>query len=700
MSAEPDVSAVPRVTARTTYRVAVDVGGTFVDAVALDERTGAVTVAKARTTPRDPAAGVLAALDGLGVPLAAVTRLTHGTTLGLNAVLQRRGARCGLITTAGFEDVLHIGRGDVPFREMYNLSYVRPEPLVPRRRIHGVAGRLDHTGAEVEPLDEAAVAQAARRLVEEHHVGSIALCFLHSYAEPAHELRAEQIIRALYPDVSVSVSAKVARMYREYERTSSTVMAAYIAPILDSYLSLLERELRARDFTGAFWIMRSGGGAMTAQSVRDEPLTTVFSGPAGGIAGTVHLSQALGRDQMLSFDVGGTSLDTCVIDGGTAATAYEARLTDLPIMTPVFDLRTIGAGGGSVAWLDDGLLRVGPQSAGAEPGPACYDTGGVDPTVTDAAVALGYLSPEEFVVGGMTLSADAADRAIGSVVAEPLGLDVTAGAAGIFKMVAVRTVDAIHELTVERGTDPRDFSLVAFGGAGPLLASLVMQETELAEVVVPVAPGAYSAWGMLMADLELDLARSAVQPLSDDALRATEPAFAEMIAEAGALLGAQDVAEADRAVERRVELRYRFQEHALSVPVYPGVRGAQVRELFDAVHEETFGHRLPNDIEIVTLRVHAVGAGSKPELGEAAVATAVCEPVGHREAYDYVTAAMRRFAVFRRGRLGAGAVVPGPAIVLDETCNIIVPSDSVARVDRFGNVVINLRRGSEDEAVA
>ncbi|MTD17175.1 hydantoinase/oxoprolinase family protein [Nakamurella sp. YIM 132087] len=670
------------------YRVAVDVGGTFVDAVAVDTATGETFVAKARTTPRDPATGVIDALRRLGVPIERVVRLVHGTTLGLNAILERRGATTGLITNAGFEDILHIGRGDVPFQHMYDLQFVRHAPLIPRRRIKGVGGRLDHLGNELAPLDEAAVEAAVTELVEQQQVTSIAVTYLHGYANPAHEERTEDIVRSLYPGLSVSVSHKVARMYREYERTSSTVLAAYIRPILDSYLSRLEAELAAMGFRGAFWIMRSAGGAMTAESVRDEPLTTVFSGPAGGIAGTVHLSEMIGRDDLLSFDVGGTSLDACVITGGAASTAYEASLTDLPMLTPVFDLRTIGAGGGSIAYMDDGMLRVGPRSAGAEPGPACYQRGGTEPTVTDTAVALGYLSPDEFVVGDMKISTEAAVEAVRSKVAEPLGMPVLEAAAGVFRMVAIHTVGAVNEITIERGLDPRAFSLVAFGGAGPLMGALVMQEMNLAEVVVPVAPGAYSAWGMLMTDLEQDVSRSSIRPLTDEAVAEIAEPLTEMTGEVAKSLAAQGVSEDAAEVERRIDLRYRYQEHTLSVPVHEHSTTASIREEFDRVHQERYGHRLPNDIEIVTLRAHGVGRGNSPATATLAPAAGPAVPLGRRQAWDHGSGALVEFELHRRTDLGAGLEINGPALIFDSTCNVVVPVGTVARTDTSGNIRI------------
>ena len=435
--------------------------------MALDESTGQVRVHKTSNTPDDPAAGVVEAVLGLPVPLDEVTVFMHGTTLGLNAVLQRRGAATGLITNAGFRDVLEIGRGDVPERQMYDLQGVRPRPLISRRHIATVTGRIDARGAVAVALDEAEARQAAQYLVTDCGLQSLAVCFLHSYANPGHELRVREIIKDEFPQVPVTLSVDVAREYREYERTSSTVIAAYIRPLIDRYLEKLESELRRRGFRGSFWVMRSACGAMSASFAREAPLASLFSGPAGGIAATSYIAAQSGQGHLISFDVGGTSLDSCVIHAGGPAQAYEAKLEHMPMLGPVFDLRTIGAGGGSIAHVDDGFLKVGPESAGAVPGPSCYLRGGSDATLTDAAAALGYLRPQNFLAGRMEISVPAARKALTDNLAGQLGLGIDQTAAGIFRVAVSRTVGALREITIERGLDPRDFHLVAFGGCRP-----------------------------------------------------------------------------------------------------------------------------------------------------------------------------------------------------------------------------------------
>ena len=447
-----------------SLRLAVDIGGTFVDAIELDTETGEFRFRKASTTPRNPSDGVLDAIAGLETPLARAALFTHGTTLGLNAVLERRGARVGIIANEGFRDIFLIGRANVPDAHMYDFQYARPEPLVHRRSIAGVKGRLDYRGRVVDELDETGVVDAARRLIEEDKVEAIAICFLFSFIDPSHERRAQALIREAWPETRVSISSDIAREHREYERTSTTVVDAYIRPIFERYIDELESRLRERTFDGHFLVMRSGGGAMTAAKAKRSPTNTVLSGPAGGIAGGASLARALDRRDLITFDVGGTSLDVCMIENGRAAAAFEAALENHPLLIPIYDIRTIGAGGGSIAWLDAGLLNVGPKSAGAEPGPICYGRGGTHPTVTDACLVLGYIDPGGFLGGTMPLDQEGAWNGIRSAVAEPMSVTAEVAAAGMLDVLMARTVGAVRQITVERGAirgRPRSSPLAA-----------------------------------------------------------------------------------------------------------------------------------------------------------------------------------------------------------------------------------------------
>ncbi|GID28648.1 hydantoinase/oxoprolinase family protein [Paractinoplanes brasiliensis] len=672
-----------------SIRLAVDIGGTFVDAMELDTRTGKVRFRKASTTPAHPAEGVLNAIAALGTDLSEVELFIHGTTLGLNAVLERRGGNTGIITNDGFRDIFLIGRGNVPTAHMYDFRYQRPESLVQRRFTAGVTGRLDYKGNVVDELDPDSVRAAARELVENQGVTSIAICFLHSFLDPAHEREAARIIREAHPGVSLSLSTDIVREYREYERTSTTVLEAYIRPIFERYVDELEKGLTDRGFAGRFLIMRSGGGSMTGTVAKTSPTHTVLSGPAGGIVGAAYLAAELGRDNMLTFDIGGTSLDACVIEKGNPVAAYEAQLEHFPLLIPTYDIRTIGAGGGSIAWLDRGLLKVGPQSAGAAPGPVCYGRGGTQPTVTDAAVVLGFVDPERFLAGTMGLADEAARDAIREQLAEPLNLPVADAAAGIFDVLLARTVGAVRQITVERGHDPRVFSLLAFGGAGPLLAPLLAREMGIGEVLVPFAPSGFSAWGMLSADIVNDFSRTVMTTLDGADLAQLEPLFSETEAEALASLAAQGVPDGEGVLERQFELRYLGQEHSLMVTVGSTLDADAVRKAFDELHHARYGHTMSNALQILNLRVRGIGRTSRPELPLVEPGGAAT-PRTHREAFDFGTRAVVPFAVYDRADLRAGNGFAGPALIDEGTSTTVVPSGQNVTVDEHGYLRVTL----------
>jgi N-methylhydantoinase A len=671
------------------FQISVDIGGTFVDAMELDQRTQRVRFRKASTTPAEPWRGVLDAVDALGTDLSQVGLFIHGTTLGLNAVLERRGGATGIITNDGMRDIFLIGRGNIPASHMYDFTYERPPSLVERRHTIGVRGRLDHRGHEIEALDEDGVRAAAAHLVA-LGVGSIAVCFMHSYRDPTHEQRAAAIIRDAHPDVTVSTSTSIVREYREYERTATTVLDAYIRPIFERYVTDLERELADRGFAGRFLIMRSGGGSMTADAARRSPTNTVLSGPAGGIIGGCHLANVLGRDDVVTVDIGGTSLDACVIEGGSAASAFEAQLEHYPLLIPIYDIRTIGAGGGSIAWLDGGLLKVGPRSAGADPGPVCYGRGGIEPTVTDAAVCLGYVDPESFLSGAMRLADEAAREAVRKRLAEPLGTSVEHAAASVFDVLVARTVGAVRQITVERGHDPRTFSLMAFGGAGPLVAPLLAREMGIGEVIVPADPSGFSAWGMLGADVVEDASRTLMALLDDLDGARLDAVFAELEATAAESVLDQGVAAADVVSERRIELRYLGQEHALAVAVGSTFDFGDLRTAFEDLHLARYGHAMDNRLQVVNVRVRALGRATRPVLPELEPGDgdASRARTGTRRAFDFGDRAMADFAVFDRTLLAPGDVLAGPALVDEGTSTTVVSSGQRVHVEGHGYLLV------------
>jgi len=673
-------------------KVAVDIGGTFVDAISYDTISGEISLYKVSTTPAEPARGVLDGINGLvaqtGSTIADIESFAHGTTLGLNAILQRNGADVGIIANEGFSDLLEIARAAIPTVHMYNFSFQRPAPLVPRRHRLGVAGRMNAQGVELTPLDEPGVLEAGRVLVEEKGLKSLAICFLHSYANPAHEERAGEILREAFPDIQVSISADLVREYREYERTSTVVLDAYIRPVLHDYIGSLESRLADGGLTTPLHIMRSGGGAMTAELAKHAPLMTVLSGPAGGVVGTTFLARELGIPNMLSFDVGGTSVDSCVVVDGEPSEVHEAEIDGLPLLLPIFDIRTIGAGGGSIAWMDEGLLKVGPRSAGSVPGPVAYQNGGTEPTVTDAAFALGFLDPSAFLGGQMEVSAEAARAAISARVAEPLGLGDTEAAASILRILVARTVGALREITIERGLDPREFTLLAFGGAGPLLAPMLAREMDIATTLVPRVPAAFSAFGMLMSDLEFEFASTALAPLNDETLVELTKTFAELEAKALDVLVQQEVPEAAREYTRTLHVRYRGQEHALPVSFEAGDTAADILARFNALHLARHGHAMDEPGQLLSIRLKAVGVQPKPPLVKIAAATGDITPVGSRTAFDVATDTWMEFPVYDRSALLAEHSIHGPAVIEEGTSTTVFFSDQELVVDDYGHLAI------------
>jgi N-methylhydantoinase A len=684
-------------TAEKPVRMAVDIGGTFVDALSYDESTGTMDLHKAPTTPAAPARGVMDAVHGLTSRLDRVSVFAHGTTLGLNAILQRRGAPVGIITNDGFRDLFEIARAAIPAQHMYNFSYAPPPPLVPRRHRAGVPGRIGASGAVLEELDEDAVRAAGRVLVEEQGLSSLAVCFLHSYANPAHEQRTAEILRAAYPHVWVSVSSDITREYREYERTSTVTMDAYIKPVLSDYLTVLEAGLAEAGLDSPLHIMRSGGGAMTAGLARQAPLMTVLSGPAGVVIGASYLAQEMAWPRVLSFDVGGTSVDACVIEDGQPGEVYEAAIDGFPLLIPIYDIRTVGAGGGSIAWIDEGLLKVGPHSAGAVPGPVAYGAGGTEPTVTDAAFTLGYLDPGAFLDGEMTVSADAARAAVLGRIAEPLGIGAEAAAASIFRVLLARTVGALREVTVERGLDPREFALLAFGGAGPMLGPMLAREMGIATTVIPQVPSAFSAFGMLMTDLQHEFSATVLRPLTEATLAEFEPLIAGFTEQGHAALLGQGVKDDDRSFTVTLDVRYRGQEHALAIELPGGDCAAEVERRFHELHRSRHGHAMPEPAEVLTVRVRATGRMPKPALIRIDRAGGPPQPSGSRRAFDMATGGAADFPVYLRPQLLAGHRLTGPAIVEEGTATTVLFADQHLEVDDFGQLLITTAPSSQED---
>ncbi|MCX8230760.1 MAG: hydantoinase/oxoprolinase family protein [Alphaproteobacteria bacterium] len=671
-------------------RLAVDIGGTFVDAIVFDTETGALRLEKDFTTPDNAAEGVLNAIARLDLSLADVETFVHGTTLGLNTVLERKGAATGIITNVGFEDVFETGRYHRPREKMYKLTYDDPPVLIAKRHRLGVPGRLNAQGDELEPLDEAALRAAATQLVEAQGRTSIAVCFLHAYRNPAHELRAKVIIEEMYPAVAVSVSADIVLEYREYERTSTTVVNAYVKPIFRTYIAGLEASLRDAGFDGSFYITRSGGGALQARDAAEVPVHTIFSGPAGGLIGAVALSELTDRPNLIAVDMGGTSTDACVVHNGQPALKYEASLENLPLMIPTYDISTIGAGGGSLARAENGLLRVGPQSAGAVPGPVCYGKGGTEPAFTDAVLTMGYLDSEQFLGGEMTLDAAGAEAAVRKHVADPLGIDLVSACRGIYEVLLAKTVSAVREITVEAGLDPREFSMLGFGGGGGMFVPLVGREMGVREIIIPQASSVFSAWGMLMTDIVQEYAQTVLLLLDDIEMSDLMSAAAKLSDKARADLASGGFAESTQFVEHAAELRYFGQEHSLEVSIDGAASLDEIRERYDDSHRRRYGHAMEDAVQLVNLRVRGIGREPKPDLPRIAERPAGATPKSYttRRAYCFAVGGPAEFAIYDRTTLLAGDTLPGPAVIEEPTTTVVYFSDQTATIDQFGQIVI------------
>jgi N-methylhydantoinase A len=652
-------------------RIGVDVGGTFTDLITYDDATGEVLVVKEPTTPWAPEEGVIEAVRR-GVPeqlLRVAAFFLHGTTVGLNALLERRGGNVGLLSTHGFRDVLEIGRGDRA--DPYDLFWRRPEPLVPRELRLPVTERVLADGSILTPLAPEDVRRALE-VFRAADVASIAVAFLNAYANPEHEREAAGVLRELGFDGELALSHEISGEYREYERTSTTVIDAFVRPGVRVYLERLEMWLRELSFAGDALVTRSGGGAMSFAEARDRPFETILSGPVAGAQGAAALARELGIGDAISADVGGTSFDTCLIVEGRPQLLYQGTIVGLPVQTSWVDVRSIGAGGGSIAHVDvGGLLRVGPRSAGARPGPACYGRGGVEPTVTDAALALGMLGPGE-LAGGIVL-----DRGLAVHALERHGLGSAEEAArGVITIAAASMADAIREITVEQGRDPREAVLVAFGGAGPLFATLLAAELDVARVVVPRHAGNFSAWGLLGADVTREQAATRIIRLSDDGLRGAREQLDELFARLEARGGNGDVREA------RLDLRYVGQEHTLTVAL-PAVDGAhELRERFDRDYDRTFGHAMDEEVEIVSLR--ATLTTPLPARSERIASVLVDGGRTTTDAWSFARNETLRFTTVGRDSLAPGTRVTGPAILLEQTATTYLDAGFVALVHESG----------------
>ncbi len=672
-------------------RIGIDTGGTFTDVVALDETSGAMVSTKVASTPDDPSRAFLAgARQAAALAGADPGAFVHGTTVATNALLEGDFAGLALLVTEGFRHVLEIARQSVP--DGYGNSYfwVKPDRIVPLDLVREVPERLDATGAVVRPLDEEAVAASARDLAA-RGVTAVGVCLLHSYLDPAHERRVRAILAREAPGVAVSISSDVLREYREYERSVTTLVDAFVKPRVARYVAAIGDRLAA---FGAppFAVMRSNGGISSAAQVTAQPITTVLSGPAAGALGASVVATAAGFDRVLALDGGGTSTDVSVVTGGEPRLTTEGVVGRFPVKVPMIDIVTVGTGGGSVAWVSrEGGLKVGPRSAGADPGPLCYGRGGTEPTVTDAHLLLGRIPPH-LLGGAIPLDADAA-RAGLAKLADEVGMEVEACAEGVLEIAAWNQANAIRQVTVRRGLDVRDFVLTAFGGSGPLQAARLVDLLGLRAALVPRDPGTVSAFGLLTVDVRVDDVQTHVVAHDDLDLVALAAAYAGLEERGRTTLAAEGFAPADQRVVRAADLRYAGQAFEVRVPAPSGpiddAFAATTAAAFHAAHRERYGYAYPGDpakrVEWVNLRVAGVGPVPTPALPRLAPGSGDPRPTGTRPVRF---AAWMDTHLYDRARLGAGDVVAGPAVLEEFGSTVPVPPGFTARADAFGNLVL------------
>jgi N-methylhydantoinase A len=685
--------------------IGVDVGGTFTDLVYCDMHSGEVAIHKVSTTPDDPSRGVMTGIRELcannGVDPSQIDYVFHGTTTATNAVLENKGAKAGLITNEGFRDITHIGRHQRV--EHYSIIQELPwqsRPLVRRQFRKTVGGRLvPPTGEELVPLDRDAVRRVAKELKAEG-VESVAICFLFSYLNPAHELAAKAIVEEVMPDAFVTTSSFISPQFREFERFTTASLAAFIGPKVDRYIAHLDGALRETGVTGDLRIMASNGGVATAKMVTEKPTLTLLSGLAAGVLGGKWIGDLTDRKRLITFDIGGTSADIgIVVDGRFAETdARSTSIAGFPLLMPMIDIHTIGAGGGSIAHIDrGGAFRVGPQSAGAVPGPAAYGRGGAEPTVTDANLVLGRLAPQDFLGGGMQLDPAAAQRVVADLAGR-LGLSLNETAEGILTIINSNMANAIRSRTVQKGIDPRGFALVAFGGAGPLHGVEVAAMLEIPEVIVPPFPGITSAMGLLTTDLKYDVTRTQFQVSGAVDLGRINNDVRAMEAELSAQFEADKIAAADVSFQRIGDLRYVGQGYELKIPFPDGeITAAGMADTFAAFHRAhaaEYGHAFTaSPIEIVTLRVSGIGRMPKmTKLKRPAGGTLEAARVRSVPSVFRVDGALQSVEtpVYRREALPVGERFSGPAIILQKDSTTVMPPNTTAIVDQSGSILITL----------
>ena len=681
------------------YRIGIDVGGTFTDVVLVDEATGGVSVAKVLNSDSDRAntvvEGIRRVLESSGTDSSEVRWISHGTTITTNAVIERKGGPTALITNKGFRDVLEIGRFSRPPEMIYRIYDDKPAPLVPRYLRLEVDCRVDHTGQVLKVPDPSEIRQLASSLRAER-VSSVAVCFLFSFLNPSHEQLVRDQLNVACPEVEVVLSSDIMPEPREFPRSSTTVFAAYIAPVLRSYLEQLVTKLAENKIRSPLYIFQSNGGVALPSVSLKNPATTLLSGPAGAVVGAAYFCERAGTPDVITMDIGGTSLDVCLVRGGKAELTTNREIEFFPVALPMLDVHSLGAGGGSLVSVDEvGRVHVGPESQGARPGPACYAMGGDRPTLTDVNLLLGYLNPDYFAGGELKLQVELARQSVDQYVAKPLGLSAADAAQGIHRVATNQIAEAIRAITIERGYDPREFKLVAFGGGGPVHAPAVALELGIETVIVPRHPGLFSARGIAMSDFTHDYVTPVLAQLSELDQGRLEEAFGLLESRAAGDLAAEGIPEQRQIFVRSLDMRYSGQSSELNVQVTPetltGEGWAVLSNSFHEQHRQFYTYAVPGEpIELVSARLKAIGLIDKPDLPVAIGSTS--EPDAHatRAVWSWTTAEMVNAPVYRREVLHPGTLLTGPALIEEASSSMFAPPGSTVTIDAFDNLFLTL----------
>jgi N-methylhydantoinase A len=673
-------------------RVASDIGGTFTDLVFLDESSGTVGAGKSSTTPKNFALGVIDTLKKADLQAQDATFFVHGSTIIINALTERTGVKTGLITTKGFRDVLEITRANRP--DLYNMYYTKPKPFVPRQYRLEVSERMNYKGEVLEPLNEEDV-RAAVRYFKKEEVEAIAVCFIHSYANPVHEQRCGEIIRAAAPDIPVTLSCDITREWREYERTNTTVLNSYVLKTAHHYIDNLENNLSLMGMEKVYHVMQSNGGTATFEMGKRVPINMVESGPVGGVIGAAVIGKLIGEPNAISLDVGGTTAKTSLVEKGEPRITTEYKIewrrdyAGYPILVPTVDIVEIGAGGGSIAWVDGaGALRVGPVSAGADPGPASYGWGGDKPTVTDANVLAGRINPDYFLGGEIPLKTDIAREAM-QPVADAFGISIEQAAMGVIRLADSNMVNALKLVSVRRGYDPRDFIMVAFGGGGAMHAGALMRELKVKKSIIPTNPAVFSAWGMLMTDLRQDFIKTLICRTDGiDPSRLTA-LYGEMEEQAMNLMKEQHIPEDRIVFQRFADIRYIGQEHTVKVPVPAGeLQPGQIPEInerFHTLHEHAYTFRLDTGVELVNYHLTAFGVVDKPDMGKVdGQGLSLKDALKGERSVNFDELGFHKSPIYERGLFPLGKQIPGPMVVEEPASTTVVLPDQTLLRDEYG----------------